>query len=268
MATQAKKKTTTEATVEEKLRALYRLQLIDSSIDKLRTVRGELPLEVEDLEDDIAGLDTRLSNLQSELEELENKLADRKNAIVDSKELIKKYEEQQKNVRNNREFDSLSKEIEYQTLEIQLSEKRMREFSAQIEQKKAIMDEAQQSLDDRKKDLDHKKAELNDIIKETQKEEELLMNASKEASEYIEERLLKAYNRIRHSVKNGLAVVPVERGSSGGSFIKIPPQRQLDISARKKIISDEHSGRILVDAELAAEEEEKLKELTQKAVVE
>ena len=268
MATQAKKKSTTEATVEEKLRALYRLQLIDSSIDKIRTVRGELPLEVEDLEDDIAGLETRLANLQSELEEMENKVSERKNAVIDSKGLIKKYEEQQKNVRNNREFDSLSKEIEYQTLEIQLSEKRMKEFLAQIEQKKAIMEEAQESLDDRKKDLDHKKSELNDIVKETQKEEDLLQKASEDAAEYIEDRLLKAYKRIRGSVKNGLAVVPVERGSSGGSFIKIPPQRQLDIAARKKIITDEHSGRILVDAELAQEEEEKLKELTQKAMIE
>lgn len=267
MATQAKKKSTTDATVEEKLRALYRLQLIDSSIDKIRTVRGELPLEVQDLEDDIAGLDTRLTNLQDELQGLENKLAERKNAIVDSKELIKKYEEQQKNVRNNREFDSLSKEMEYQTLEIQLSEKRMKEFTAQIEQKKEVLDEAKSSLDGRKKDLDHKKSELNDIIKETKKEEDLLLKASEEAGEFIEARLLKAYTRIRESVKNGLAVVPVERGSSGGSFIKIPPQRQLDISARKKIISDEHSGRILVDAELAKEEEEKLKELTQKGLV-
>lgn len=262
-----KKKNPAEASVEDKLRALYRLQLIDSSIDKIRTVRGELPLEVEDLEDDIKGLETRQANLQSELEELQQKVADRKNAIIDSNELIKKYEEQQKNVRNNREFDSLSKEIEYQTLEIQLSEKRMREFEAQIEQKKAVMAEAEEALDGRKKDLEHKKAELDGIIKETQKEEDLLLEASKEAEEFIEDRLLKAYKRIRGSVKNGLAVVAVERGSSGGSYIKIPPQRQLDIAARKKIITDEHSGRLLVDAELAAEEEEKLKELTQKAII-
>jgi len=261
------KTSTKEISVEDKLRALYRLQLIDSAIDKIRTVRGELPLEVEDLNDDIAGLETRLNNFQTELGELETKVSERKNAIIDSKELIKKYEEQQKNVRNNREFDSLSKEIEYQSLEIQLSEKRMKEFNAQIEQKKEVMNEAEAALNERKKDLDHKNAELNDIIKETEKEEKALLAASAEAAESIEERLMKAYARIRGSVKNGLAVVPVERGSSGGSFIKIPPQRQLDISARKKVITDEHSGRILVDADLAVEEAEKVKELTQKAII-
>lgn len=266
MATKAKK-SASEATVEDKLRALYRLQLIDSAIDKIRTVRGELPLEVEDLQDEIEGFETRLNNLQSELEDLENKVSERKNAIIDSKELIKKYEEQQKNVRNNREFDSLSKEIEFQTLEIQLSEKRMKEFQALIEQKKEVMGDAESNLNERKKDLDHKKAELDDIVKDTEKEEKALQDASKEAASHIEDRLLNAYSRIRTSVKNGLAVVPVERGSSGGSFIKIPPQRQMDIAARKKIITDEHSGRILVDAELAVEEGEKLKELTQKAVV-
>ncbi len=181
--------------------------------------------------------------------------------------MIKKYEEQQKNVRNNREFDSLSKEIEYQTLEIQLSEKRMREFEALIIQKKEVMTVAENNLNERKKDLDHKKSELDSIVKETEKEEKALVKASEDAANSIEERLFSAYNRIRTSVKNGLAVVPVERGSSGGSFIKIPPQRQLDIAARKKIITDEHSGRILVDAELAQEESEKIKDLTQKAIV-
>ena len=260
----AKKKT--ENTVEEKLRALYRLQLIDSAIDKIRIIRGELPLEVEDLQDEIAGLDTRLSNLKTELGEAEQRISERKNSIIDSSELIKKYETQQKNVRNNREFDSLSKEIEFQSLEIQLSEKRMKEFEAQLIQKKEILDAAEVNLNERKKDLDHKNVELNGIIKETEKEEKALLKASAEASATIEDRLLNAYKRIRHSVKNGLAVVPVERGSSGGSFIKIPPQRQLDIAARKKIILDEHSGRLLVDLELANEEAEKLKQLTQKAM--
>lgn len=260
----AKKKT--ENTVEEKLRALYRLQLIDSAIDKIRIIRGELPLEVEDLQDEIAGLDTRLSNLKTELGEAEQRISERKNSIIDSSELIKKYETQQKNVRNNREFDSLSKEIEFQSLEIQLSEKRMKEFEAQLIQKKEILDAAEANLNERKKDLDHKNVELNGIIKETEKEEKALLKASAEASATIEDRLLNAYKRIRHSVKNGLAVVPVERGSSGGSFIKIPPQRQLDIAARKKIILDEHSGRLLVDLELANEETEKLKQLTQKAM--
>ncbi|MEQ9187984.1 MAG: hypothetical protein RLP15_09640 [Cryomorphaceae bacterium] len=263
----AKKKSAKESTVEDRLRALYRLQLIDSAIDKIRTVRGELPLEVEDLQDEIEGLQTRSNNLQTELEDLERKVSDRKNAIIESSELIKKYEEQQKNVRNNREFDSISKEIEYQTLEIQLSEKRMKEFEALIFQKKEVMTAAEETLNERKKDLDHKKKELDSIVKETEKEEKALVKASSEAADSIEERLLNAYRRIRGSVKNGLAVVPVERGSSGGSFIKIPPQRQLDIAARKKIISDEHSGRILVDAELAQEEAEKIKSLTQNAVV-
>ena len=263
----ATKKSAKDVSVEEKLRALYRLQLIDSAIDKIRTVRGELPLEVEDLQDEIEGLQTRSNNLQSELEDLEHKVSERKNAILESSDLIKKYEEQQKNVRNNREFDSLSKEIEYQTLEIQLSEKRMKEFEALIIQKKEVMAIAETNLNERKKDLEHKKAELDSIVKETEKEEKALVTASKEAADSIEERLFSAYNRIRGSVKNGLAVVPVERGSSGGSFIKIPPQRQLDIAARKKIITDEHSGRILVDAELAQEEVEKIKDLTQKAIV-
>ena len=261
----AKKKT--EITVEEKLRALYRLQLIDSAIDKIRTIRGELPLEVQDLQDEIEGLDTRLNNLKTELEEAQQRISERKNSIIDSSELIKKYESQQKNVRNNREFDSLSKEIEFQTLEIQLSEKRMKEFEAQLIQKQEVLDAAESNLGERRKDLEHKNEELNGIIKETEKEEKALLKASDEASSTIEERLLNAYSRIRHSVKNGLAVVPVERGSSGGSFIKIPPQRQLDIAARKKIILDEHSGRLLVDLELANEETEKLKALTQKAIV-
>ncbi len=261
----AKKKT--EITVEEKLRALYRLQLIDSAIDKIRTIRGELPLEVQDLQDEIEGLDTRLNNLKTELEEAQQRISERKNAIIDSSELIKKYESQQKNVRNNREFDSISKEIEFQTLEIQLSEKRMKEFEAQLIQKQEVLDTAETNLGERRKDLEHKNEELNGIIKETEKEEKALLKASEEASSTIEDRLLNAYSRIRHSVKNGLAVVPVERGSSGGSFIKIPPQRQLDIAARKKIILDEHSGRLLVDLELANEETEKLKILTQKAIV-
>lgn len=267
MAKTAKKSGAESITVEERLRALYRLQLIDSAIDKIRQIRGELPLEVEDLQDEIEGLQTRMNNLQSELESLEEKVSERKNAIVDSTEMIKKYQEQQKNVRNNREFDSLSKEIEYQTLEIQLSEKRMKEFSALVIQKKEIMEEVGGVLSERTKDLDHKKKELDGITKETEKEEKALAAASEEAADKIEERLLNAYKRIRGSVKNGLAVVPVERGSSGGSFIKIPPQRQLDIAARKKIITDEHSGRILVDEDLAAEETESLKELTQKSIM-
>lgn len=261
MATAAKKKTLTS---EEKLRALYSLQLIDSRIDRIRTVRGELPLEVEDLEDDIAGLETRYMKLQEEAESLNEEVTNRKNAITDSKSLIKKYKEQQDNVRNNREFESLSKELEYQDLEIKLAEKRIKEFKAKIDAKKQILDETKQELEGRKKDLESKRKELDEIVGETQKEEELLLKKSEEARAKIDERLVVAYERIRTGSKNGLAVVPIDREASAGSYIKIPPQRQLDVAARQKIIVDEHSGRILVDAELANEENEKMEAMLAK----
>lgn len=257
----AKKKS---QTVEDKLRALYDLQIIDSRIDKIRIIRGELPLEVEDLEDEIAGLQTRLNNYTSEYEELESKIADKNNAIAEAESLMKKYAEQQNNVRNNREFESLNKEIEYQGLEIQLCKKRINEFQAQMEQKKEIIDAAQDKLNGRQKDLDLKKSELDEIIKETKREEEILAKQSEKAQKNIEDRLLKAYSRIREASKNGLAVVPIERSASAGSFITIPPQTQLDVAARKKIIVDEHSGRILVDKELANEEVEKIEKLLEK----
>ncbi len=247
-----------EVTVEEKLRALYDLQLIDSKIDEIRNVRGELPLEVRDLEDEIAGLNKRLSNLKDDVENLNNEISNKKNAIKESNTLISKYEEQQKNVRNNREFDSLSKELEFQTLEIQLSEKRINEFNAKIEHKNEVIAETNEKIAERDKHLGHKKAELDAILAETNKEEELLTKKSEEYSKSIDERLLKAYNRIRSSVRNGLAVVSIERGASGGSFFTIPPQRQVEIATRKKVIIDEHSGRILVDAALAEEEKAKI----------
>lgn len=247
-----------EVTVEEKLRALYDLQLIDSKIDEIRNVRGELPLEVRDLEDEIAGLNKRLSNLKDDVENLNNEISNKKNAIKESNTLISKYEEQQKNVRNNREFDSLSKELEFQTLEIQLSEKRINEFNAKIEHKNEVIAETNEKIAERDKHLGHKKAELDAILAETNKEEELLTKKSEEYSKSIDERLLKAYNRIRSSVRNGLAVVSIERGASGGSFFTIPPQRQVEIATRKKVIIDEHSGRILVDAALAEEEKTKI----------
>jgi len=251
----AKKK---EVTVEEKLRALYDLQLIDSRIDEIRSVRGELPLEVEDLEDEVTGLNTRLSNLSEDVANLETDINNKKLAIEESKSLMKKYEEQQKKVRNNREFDSLSKEIEYQELEIQLAEKRIREFKAKIEQKNEVIAATQEKLDKQKEHLEHKKSELDAILKETEKEEKLLMKKSEEFAESIDDHLIKAYKRIRNKVKNGLAVVSIERGASGGSFFTIPPQVQLEIATRKKITIDEHSGRILVDSALAAEEKEKI----------
>jgi predicted nucleic acid-binding Zn-ribbon protein len=251
----AKKK---EPTVEQKLRALYDLQLIDSRIDKIRDIRGELPLEVRDLEDEIEGLNTRIEKLDASLKDFDVQISDKKNLIEEAKVLIKKYTEQQKNVRNNREFDSLSKEIEYQELEAQLAEKRIKENSARIDGKKEILEEIQNLHKAKEEALEAKKKELEEIISETEREEKILMEESLKASKSIDERFLKAYNRIREASKNGLAVVPVERGASGGSFIKIPPQVQLDIAARKKIIVDEHSGRILVDALLADEQSTKM----------
>lgn len=250
-----------EVTVEEKLRALYDLQLIDSRIDRIRNIRGELPLEVEDLEDEIGGLETRIEKLNADVKELDLEVKAKKNLIKESEEKISRYETQQKNVRNNREFDALSKEIEFQELEIQLAEKRIREFKSKMDSKKEAISLANEKLAERKSHLEFKKSELDNILQETQDEEELLIKESKKQRELIEERLVLAYTRLRESARNGLAVVPIERGASGGSFFTIPPQRQLEIAARKKIISDEHSGRILVDPELAREEEEKMQKL-------
>lgn len=250
-----------EVTVEEKLRALYDLQLIDSRIDEIRSVRGELPLEIEDLEDEIVGLNKRLSNLDEGVVSLKNDIAAKKVVIEDAKTLIKKYAEQQKNVRNNREFNSLSKETEYQELEMELSEKRIKEFKAKIEQKNEVIAGTKENIAKKTDLLKHKSAELNDIMGDTAKEEAILTEKSKEYSDLIDDNLLKAYHRIRSTVKNGLAVVSIDRGASGGSFFTIPPQRQVEIAGRKKIITDEHSGRILVDGALAEEEREKIEKL-------
>lgn len=254
----------TEITVEEKLRALFDLQLIDSRIDKIRDVRGELPLEVEDLEDELAGMNTRLEKLVDGIEVIENDISNKKNQIEESKGLIKKYTKQQDNVRNNREYNSLSKEIEFQELEIELDEKHIREFKAQIEQKNEVVEETKSRLKTREDHLKHKQGELDEILAETEKEEEALLKKSTSYEKKIEERLVKAYKRIRTNAKNGLAVVAIDRGASGGSFFTIPPQIQMEIASRKKIITDEHSGRILVDLELATEEEEKMEKLFKK----
>jgi uncharacterized protein len=243
----------TEISVEERLRALYSLQLVDSEIDKIKTLRGELPLEVQDLEDEIAGLETRLSNLREEVVALEKSVQKKNNEITEAEALIKKYGEQQKNVRNNREFDSLSKEIEYQNLEIELFNKKIKEFNAQIEEKKLVISESEAILTDRKSDLDNKRSELDEIISDTQKEEEGLYKKLEKVQAIIEERLLTAYKRIRSNARNGLAVVPVQRDACGGCFNQIPPQRQLDIKSRKKIIVCEYCGRILVDDEIIKE---------------
>jgi predicted nucleic acid-binding Zn-ribbon protein len=244
-----------DSSVEAKLKALYELQQIDTQIDKIRIIRGELPMEVRDLEDDIAGLDTRVNNYTEELNKMEDMIVQKKQSIKDSQAAIKKYETQQMNVKNNREYDSLTKEIEYQNLEIQLSEKRIKEYTAEITAKSSIVEASATALKERKHDLELKNAELDSIISETQKEEDALSKRSDEAAQITEERLFTAYKRIRNNVRNGLAVVTVQRDACGGCFNKIPPQRQLDIRQHKKVIVCEHCGRILVDAALSGEVE-------------
>jgi len=236
-----------DTSVKQKLIALYSLQLIDSQIDRIRIIRGELPLEVQDLEDEVAGLNTRITNLGLEIEELKKQSEEKKVAIKDCHALIKKYEGQQKNVRNNREYDSLNKEIEFQGLEIQLCEKRINEYKSGIELKTAALEKAKADLEERTGDLEQKKNELNDIVNETEKEERQFNEQSLKHQKRIDERLLLAYQRIRGNARNGLAVVKVERDACGGCFSKIPPQRQLDIRMHKKIIVCEYCGRILVD---------------------
>lgn len=250
-----------ELNVEDKLRAIYDLQLIDSRIDEIRNVRGELPLEVEDLEDEVAGLSTRLDKLKNDLEVIEEQIKGKKNAIDEHKEAIKKYTKQQESVRNNREFNSLTKEVEFQELEIQLAEKQIKEMKASIEHKKQVIGDSKEKLEAKSAHLKHKKSELEAIMSETEKEEIFLSEKSAEFEALIEARLLQAYKRIRGSVRNGLAVVSIERGASAGSFFTIPPQTQMEIASRKKVITDEHSGRILVDAALAEEEKEKMENL-------
>jgi hypothetical protein len=247
--------------VEDKLRALYDLQLIDSRIDRIRSVQGELPLEVEDLEDEVAGLEVRISKINEELKQCSDDIKAKDIATEHSKTMSKKYNEQQKNDRNNRAFESLSKEIEFQELEIELNAKQVRELHAKIELKNQTLEENNSKHSERKEHLDHKKNELGAILKETEKEESGLLKKSKDFESKIDESLLISYKKIRSSVRNGLAVVAVERGASAGSFFTIPPQIQLDIASRKKLITDEHSGRILVDKALADEENEKMKKL-------
>jgi hypothetical protein len=237
-----------EVSVEQKLIALYSLQQIDSQVDRIRIIRGELPLEVQDLEDEIIGLETRIENYKEEVVALEKSIKDKQLAIKESQSLIKRYEEQQQNVRNNREYDSLSKEIEYQTLEIQLAEKRIKEFRTSLEQKQSEITDAEENLSERQSDLRLKQKELEDIVTETDKEEKTLIDKSNDNQKFIEERLLRAYKRIRKNARNGLAVVQIERDACGGCFSKIPPQRQLDIRMHKKIIVCEYCGRILVDS--------------------
>jgi len=249
MATESKAEK--EITVEEKLKALYELQKAVSKIDEIKILRGELPLEVQDLEDEIIGLNTRLENFETEIAETKAIIASKKIEIEESRIKIAKYKEQQENVRNNREYDNLSKEIEFQTLEIELCEKRIREFSAAHETKVLEQKTTADQLTERKLDLELKKGELNEIVSETKHEEEKLREHAKQIELLIEPRLLTAFKRIRKNARNGLAVVYVQRDACGGCFNKIPAQRQLDIRLRKKIIVCEYCGRILVDQELA-----------------
>ncbi|HEY1024449.1 MAG TPA: C4-type zinc ribbon domain-containing protein [Sphingobacteriaceae bacterium] len=245
-----------EQTVEQKLQALYDLQTIHTKIDRIRQVRGELPMEVSDLEDEVAGLETRIQKIKGELDDLEDAIVTRKNMIKESQSAIKKYEAQLNDVKNNREYDAISKEIEIQGLEIQVCEKKIKEHGFEINSKTEVYEKAMADLEDRKKDLQAKKDELETITGETQKEEEDLASKAEEAEKHIEERLLIAYNRLRRNAKNGLAVVTIQRDSCSGCFNQIPPQRQLDIRQRKKVIVCEHCGRILVDEALAHQESE------------
>lgn len=244
------KKKATIVSVEDRLKALYQLQMIDSEVDKIRIVRGELPLEIEDLEDLIGGLQTRLEKLNSELDAINNEILTKKNANLDAEALVKRYEKQLKNIKNNREFSSLTKELEYKGLEIQLNEKHISEFQAKVLHKEEVINELKSQISDREDELSTKNKELAAIIKETEKEEKALLKKSEKAQVVIEERLLSAYNRIRGKVRNGLAVVSVDRDACGGCFNQIPPQRQLDIQMHKKVIVCEHCGRILVDSNI------------------
>ena len=241
-----------EITVERKLIELYSLQQVDSKIDKIRIIRGELPLEVQDLEDEIAGMETRITKYDEELEKFAKDIVEYKNKIKDATALIKKYEEQQNNVRNNREYESLTKEIEYQSLDIQLCEKRINDCNKKSEMLKISLNELKARLDERKSDLELKKNELSSIVEETEKEEAELVERSNESEKLIEERLLTAYKRIRKNARNGLAVVKIERDACGGCFNKIPPQHQLDIRMHKKIIVCEYCGRILIDEDIVS----------------
>ena len=245
------KKDPSEFSVEEKLKALYQLQTMLSEIDKIKTLRGELPLEVQDLEDEVAGLSTRIEKIQKEIEDLKASVAGKRIDIETAKASIEKYKNQQENVRNNREYDVLSKEIEFQSLEVELCEKRIREALAAEKAKNEEIERSTAALEERTKDLEAKKAELEEIVSETKQEEEKLREKAKVVETTIEPRLLQAFKRIRKNSRNGLGVVYVQRDACGGCFNKIPPQKQLDIRSRKKIIVCEYCGRITVDPELA-----------------
>lgn len=245
-----------EQTIEQRLKGLWLLQTIHTEIDRIRQIRGELPMEVSDLEDEIAGLETRLERIRGELDELEDSIVNRRNMIKDAQAAIKKYEAQLNEVKNNREYEAISKEIEIQGLDIQVSEKKIREFEFEIKNKTEIYESAQEALESAKKDLEVKKGELDTITSETQKEEQELLVKAEAAEKDVEERLLRVYRRLRSTYKNGLAVVSIDRDSCSGCHNRIPPQMQLEIRQRKKIIVCEHCGRIVVDEALVQESEQ------------
>lgn len=245
------KKNPEDLSVEQKLKALYQLQTMLSEIDKIKTLRGELPLEVQDLEDEVAGLNTRIEKIKTEITQLKEAIASKKIEIETAKASVEKYKDQQNNVRNNREFDFLTKEIEFQNLEIELCEKKIREFMTSVTDREEELERSNEALSERMKDLEMKKNELEEIVHETKAEEEKLREKAKNLETTIEARLLTAFKRIRKNSRNGLGVVYVQRDACGGCFNKIPPQRQLDIRMRKKIIVCEYCGRIMIDKELA-----------------
>ena len=248
-------KKTISISVEEKLKALYDLQCVDSEIDQLRVVRGELPVEIQDLEDEIARLETRLEKIEEEKSILKADQKAKKVAIKNSEELIVRYKKQLENIKNNREFTSLTKELEFQELEIQLSDKRTNEIKAKVLMKDEVISSTTEDLNENKEDLEGKKSELAEITAETEKEEKALIKKSKSLQKKIDDRLLSSYERIRTRVRNGLALVSVDRDACGGCFNKIPAQRQLDIKLHKKVIVCEHCGRILVDSNILSQQE-------------
>jgi predicted nucleic acid-binding Zn-ribbon protein len=249
------KKDLQEFTVEEKLKSLYQLQLIFSEIDRIKTLRGELPLEVQDLEDEVAGLRTRIANYTVDIENVKLEENKRKAKIEEAKAMIEKYTEDQNNVRNNREYDLLAKEIEFQSLEVEFCEKKLRQYAAELKNKAEEIARTEVILEDALRALDDKKNELEEIVSETREEEDRLRDRAKVLEATIEPRLLQSFKRIRKNTRNGLGVVYVQRDACGGCFNKIPPQRQLDIKMRKKIIVCEYCGRIMIDPELAGVKE-------------
>ncbi|MBY0477872.1 MAG: hypothetical protein K2Q24_09525 [Chitinophagaceae bacterium] len=242
--------TTKEYSVEEKLKALIHVQKIESKLDQIQILKGELPMEVKDLEDEIEGLNARKNRIEEEINGIQEFIESRKTAITESQALIKKYEKQSENVKNNREFEAINKELEMQGLEVKLAEKHIKDANEELIEKSEVLEKAKKAIAVKEKNLEHKKGELDKIIADTEKEENHLKGQVNKAREAVDERLLVSFDRIRNSYRNGLSVVPIERESCGGCFNTIPPQRQSEIKQHKKIIVCENCGRILVDTDL------------------